>query len=111
MPTPESEMFQAQKPKVLPTFDGVDALDSGAVQAASDAIIREQWIGVMMGRLVRQEMRQCYLREGVNHLEKCAHLAGQCSIALRYHIFGPRTSPMQSETDLSLCGQNGTCSC
>ena len=77
MPTPESEMFKAQKPLVPPTFDGVDLTDNAAVHSATDAIIREQWIGVKMGRLVRRELRQCYLREGVNHLEKCAHLTGE----------------------------------
>ena len=77
MPTPESEMFQRQKPQVPPTFDGVDQHDYAAVSAAHDAIIREQWIGVMMGRLVRQEMKQCYIREGVNHLQNCAHLTGK----------------------------------
>jgi hypothetical protein len=77
MPTPESEMFKAYKPKVAPTFDGVDYKDHEAYQAAHDAIIREQWVGVMMGRLVRAELGKCYFREGVNHLEKCGHLRGE----------------------------------
>ncbi|KAL2107572.1 hypothetical protein VUR80DRAFT_5019 [Thermomyces stellatus] len=74
MPTPESEMFKAQKPKVPPTFDGVDYDDSKAFKAAQDAIIREQWVGAMMLRLVGQELNKCYTREGVNHLENCGHL-------------------------------------
>ena len=76
MPTPESEMFKAQKPKVPPTFDGVDYDDSKAFKAAQDAIIREQWVGAMMLRLVGQELNKCYTREGVNHLENCGHLRG-----------------------------------
>lgn len=76
MPTPESEMFKAQKPKVPPTFDGVDYDDSKAFKAAQDAIIREQWVGAMMMRLVGQELNKCYEREGVNHLENCGHLRG-----------------------------------
>jgi len=71
MPTPESPAFLAKKPTVPPTFDGVDFEDNLAVQNARDAIIREQWVKVMMARLVRQEMNMCYFREGVNHLEKC----------------------------------------
>ncbi|KAL2269999.1 hypothetical protein VTJ83DRAFT_2183 [Remersonia thermophila] len=74
MPTPESEAFLAKKPKVPPTFDGVDYNDTAALKAAQDAIIREQWVQVMMARLVREELSKCYYREGVNHLEKCGRL-------------------------------------
>src|ERR1700712_4226416 len=68
MPTPESELFLAKKPKVAPTFEGVDYDDNVALKAAQDAIIREQWVKSMMARLVREEMGKCYRREGVNHL-------------------------------------------
>jgi len=71
MPTPESEGFLRQKPKVAPTFQGVDFQDNEAVADARDAIIREQWVQKMMKRLVGEEMGKCYAREGVNHLEKC----------------------------------------
>ncbi|KAF7196533.1 NADH-ubiquinone oxidoreductase 12 kDa subunit, mitochondrial [Pseudocercospora fuligena] len=74
MPTPESESFKAAKPKVPPTFDGVDYDDNKALKAAQDSIIREQWVQSMMARLIREEMGKCYYREGVNHLEKCGHL-------------------------------------
>ncbi|KAI1847373.1 hypothetical protein JX265_005568 [Neoarthrinium moseri] len=74
MPTPESEAFLAKKPKVAPTFDGVDYDDNKALKAAQDAVVREQWVQVMMGRLVREELSKCYYKEGVNHLEKCGHL-------------------------------------
>ena len=76
MPTPESEAFLSRKPTVPPTFDGVDYDDHRALQAARDAILREQWVKSMMARLVREEMGKCYWREGVNHLEKCGHLRG-----------------------------------
>ena len=78
MPTPESAAFLAKKPKVAPTFEGVDYDDNHALKAAQDAIIREQWVRSMMARLVREEMGKCYRREGVNHLEKCGHLRGMC---------------------------------
>ncbi|KAL7935308.1 hypothetical protein V8C35DRAFT_299101 [Trichoderma chlorosporum] len=74
MPTPESELFKSQKPTVAPTFNGVDFDDTKAFKAAEDAIIREQWVGAMMTRLVSEELGKCYVREGVNHLEKCGHL-------------------------------------
>ena len=76
MPTPESDMFKQQKPKVPPTFDNVDYDDSKAFKSAQDAIIREQWVGAMMMRLVGTELNKCYTREGVNHLENCGHLRG-----------------------------------
>lgn len=76
MPTPESPLFLSKKPKVPPTFDGVDYDDQQALKAAQDAIIREQWVKVMMARLVRDELGKCYYREGVNHLEKCGKLRG-----------------------------------
>lgn len=77
MPTPESAAFLAKKPTVPPTFDGVDMEDNKAVKQATDAVIREQWVQVMMGRLVRDELNKCYRREGVNHLENCGRLRGQ----------------------------------
>ena len=77
MPTPESPMFLANKPKVPPTFDGVDYDDTAALKAAQDAVIREQWVKAMMARLIRDELGKCYYREGVNHLEKCGHLRGR----------------------------------
>lgn len=76
MPTPESESFLRKKPTVPPTFEGVDLGNSEAVVNARDAIIREQWVQVMMARLVREEMGKCYHREGVNHLEKCGKYRG-----------------------------------
>jgi len=79
MPTPESEAFLAKKPQVPPTFDGVDYDDTKRLKQAQDAIVREQWVQVMMGRLVREELSKCYYREGVNHLEKCGRLRGQSS--------------------------------
>ena len=95
-------MFLAKKPKVAPTFDGVDYDDNVALKGAQDAIIREQWVQSMMARLVREEMGKCYRREGVNHLEKCGHLRGTqylyfstlrwegslCLVKLRMSAFG-----------------------
>ncbi|KAK1776147.1 hypothetical protein QBC45DRAFT_420182 [Copromyces sp. CBS 386.78] len=94
MPTPESAAFLAKKPTVPPTFDGVDYDDPKRVKQAQDAIIREQWVRVMMGRLVREELSKCYYREGVNHLEKCGHLRGGYRVLriLRwFFFFGGRT--------------------
>lgn len=93
MPTPESAAFLAKKPTVPPTFDGVDYNDTKRLKQAQDAIIREQWVRVMMGRLVREELSKCYYKEGVNHLEKCGHLRGGYKSAshLPWFSFGGRT--------------------
>ena len=77
MPTPESAAFLAKKPKVPPTFDGVDYNDTPRLKAAQDAIIREQWVKSMMARLIRDELSKCYYREGNNHLQKCGALKGR----------------------------------
>lgn len=77
MPTPESDLFLKSKPKVPPTFSGVDYNDTAALKAAQDAILREQWVKTMMARLIREELGKCYVREGVGHLEKCANLRGK----------------------------------
>ena len=77
MPTPESAAFLAKKPKVPPTFDGVDYDDTPRLKQAQDAIIREQWVRSMMARLVREELGKCYYREGINHLENCGVLRGE----------------------------------
>ncbi|KAI9892626.1 MAG: hypothetical protein M1814_001319 [Vezdaea aestivalis] len=74
MPTPESDLFLAKKPKVPPTFDGVDYDDNKALKGAQDAVLREQWVKVMMARLVREELSKCYYRAGVGHLEQCGKL-------------------------------------
>ena len=76
MPTPESALFLAKKPKVPPTFDGLDYADNSRLKDAQDAVMREQWIKSMMARLVREELGKCYAKEGVNHLEKCTVLRG-----------------------------------
>ncbi len=77
MPTPESAMFLAKKPTVPPTFDGVDYDDTKRLKQAQDAIVREQGVQVMMGRLVGEELGKCFRKEGINHLENCGRLRGE----------------------------------
>ena len=77
MPTPESPLFLAKKPQVPPSFKGVDYSDTLRLKAAQDSIIREQWVKSMMARLIREELGKCYIKEGVNHLEKCGVLRGR----------------------------------
>ncbi|KAJ6263352.1 hypothetical protein Dda_1915 [Drechslerella dactyloides] len=74
MSTPESAAFLAKKPTVKPTFEGVDYDDNKAFKDAQDAIIREQWVKLMMARIVQEELKKCYRKNGNNHLEKCGAL-------------------------------------
>lgn len=79
MSTPESPAFIAKKPKVQPTFEGVDFDDNKALKDAQDAVIREQWVKLMMSRILQEELQKCYRKEGVNHLERCGLLRGMAS--------------------------------
>ncbi|KAF2968962.1 hypothetical protein GQX73_g4633 [Xylaria multiplex] len=92
MPTPESAAFLAKKPTVPPTFEGVDYDDNKRLKQAQDAVVREQWVQVMMGRLVREELSKCYYREGVNHLEKCGPLRAEVSVRSPSHWSRTKTS-------------------
>ncbi|KAF7543235.1 hypothetical protein G7046_g10038 [Stylonectria norvegica] len=103
MPTPESASFKAQKPSVAPTFNGVDFDDTKAFKAAEDAIIREQWVGAMMTRLVGEELGKCYMREGVNHLENCGHLRGSWN---REAVDCETQADMETERYLQLLKSN-----
>lgn len=79
MPIPESEAFKAKKPKVLPTFDGVDYDDTRALKRAQDAILREQWIRSMENRIIGEELNKCYYKHGINHFQECAHYRSKSS--------------------------------
>lgn len=88
MPIPESEAFLKKKPTVPPSFHGITYEDDEGIKKAQDAIIREQWVKLMMARLVREEMGKCYRREGVNHLQNCGHLRGQLALFLQHAFAG-----------------------
>ena len=94
MPTPESALFLAKKPKVPPTFQGVDYADTPRLKAAQDAVIREQWVKSMMARLIREELGKCYVKEGVNHLEKCGGLRGMCML---WELAGAESDCIQND--------------
>jgi NADH dehydrogenase (ubiquinone) 1 beta subcomplex subunit 10 len=39
-----------------------------------DYLAREKWVKIEKTRLVREQLKQCYLREGVNHFSECRSL-------------------------------------
>ncbi|THG95233.1 hypothetical protein EW026_g6384 [Hermanssonia centrifuga] len=48
-----------------------------------DDWIRESWVRAMEARIVQNNLQKCYRVEGVNHLEKCKHLAEQYTEMLK----------------------------
>ena len=46
-------------------------------------MIRESWIRAMEARIVSENLQKCHRIEGVNHYEKCKHLADKYSELLR----------------------------
>ncbi|EMD34117.1 hypothetical protein CERSUDRAFT_98039 [Gelatoporia subvermispora B] len=45
--------------------------------------IRESWIRAMEAKIVRENLSKCYKIEGVNHIQKCKHLANRYTEMLR----------------------------
>ncbi|KAI8818677.1 uncharacterized protein EV422DRAFT_161715 [Fimicolochytrium jonesii] len=48
-----------------------------AVLRSRDEFFKEQMVRFQEVHVVRDKMRWCYRREGVNHLQNCRHLAQQ----------------------------------
>ncbi|KAJ3149450.1 hypothetical protein HDU89_003814 [Geranomyces variabilis] len=62
----------------IPTIDpDLDVYDRAAVLKSRDEFFREQMVRIQEVHVVKDKMRWCYRREGVNHLENCRHLSQQ----------------------------------
>ncbi|TPX72902.1 hypothetical protein SpCBS45565_g00274 [Spizellomyces sp. 'palustris'] len=48
-----------------------------AVVKSRDEFFREQMVRIQEVTVLRDKMRWCYRREGVNHLQNCRHLSQQ----------------------------------
>ena len=33
--------------------------------------IRERWVGVSQAKMLQEQLNECYMREGVNHMQNC----------------------------------------
>jgi len=56
----------------------IDEAKAAEIQAklkAREEHIRESWVKAMEARIVRDNLSKCQKVEGVNHYEKCKHLA------------------------------------
>ncbi|KAH9838363.1 NADH-ubiquinone oxidoreductase 12 kDa subunit [Rhodofomes roseus] len=56
-------------------IDEVRAEELKARVKEREDLIRESWVRAMEAKIVRENMQKCYRIEGVNHGEKCKHLA------------------------------------
>ncbi|ORY34950.1 hypothetical protein BCR39DRAFT_515743 [Naematelia encephala] len=52
-------------------------------QADRELWVRESWVKLMETRLVKVELKKCYLGEGVNQLEHCKELRDRYYTMLR----------------------------
>lgn len=59
----------------MPDKAEVDRNDPAALIEARHQEARDKWVAIMGTRLLREQLRECYLREGVNHLKNCRELA------------------------------------
>mmetsp|Transcript_4616 Transcript_4616/g.9416 ORF Transcript_4616/g.9416 Transcript_4616/m.9416 type:complete len:109 (+) Transcript_4616:44-370(+) len=57
------------------TFPSDDPNDPMAVQNQRDSAVRESWVKIMSARELRDAVRECYRKEGVNFPEKCKPIA------------------------------------
>ncbi|TPX35644.1 hypothetical protein SmJEL517_g01980 [Synchytrium microbalum] len=68
----------------LPSVDpDLDRFDRTAVLKAKEDFFREQLVRTEEIIVLRDKMRWCYRREGVNHLQNCRHLTTQYLDLLR----------------------------
>jgi hypothetical protein len=62
----------------MPSIDtSVDIYDRAAVIESKDAFFREQLVRHKEIQHLREKMKWCYRREGVNHLQNCKELSTQ----------------------------------
>ena len=59
---------------------------------AREQRVRDRFVGIAEARLLREEVKQCYYREGVNHYQKCRHLVQEYLARIKSHDFGSAAS-------------------
>ncbi|GHP08624.1 hypothetical protein PPROV_000736100 [Pycnococcus provasolii] len=73
-----------------PTFDGPPtgprpdpAVDVAGFFQHRDAVVKEKFVRIETSKIIKEKLKLCYLREGVNHLENCSELATAYMDSLR----------------------------
>mmetsp|Transcript_5787 Transcript_5787/g.8722 ORF Transcript_5787/g.8722 Transcript_5787/m.8722 type:complete len:112 (-) Transcript_5787:236-571(-) len=69
------------------TFPSNDPNDPLAVQNQRESNVRETWVKVMSARELRDAVRECYRKEGVNFPEKCKPIAMAYMDAIKQPMF------------------------
>ena len=59
----------------VPGYAEIDRNDPAALIEARHQEARDKWVAIMGTRLLREQLRECYMREGTNHLKNCRELA------------------------------------
>lgn len=49
--------------------------DPVALMRKRDAVMREKLVEVERAKLLKEKLRQCYIKEGVNHFQRCKEWA------------------------------------
>ena len=80
---------KADKTLVLPRADPVKFIE------AREQRVRERAVNVAEARLIREELKQCYYREGVNHYQNCRELVQTYLAKIQAHDFGSAATAAQ----------------
>ena len=52
--------------------------------------LRERWVEVARAKILQEQLNECYMRETVNHMENCRHLAKKYFEVINSPTFGIR---------------------
>ena len=69
------ETHQHREHPRVPGYAEIDRNDPAALIEARHQEARDKWVAIMGTRLLREQLRECYMREGTNHLKNCRELA------------------------------------
>ncbi|KAI9009438.1 hypothetical protein BC832DRAFT_551209 [Gaertneriomyces semiglobifer] len=62
----------------MPVIDSdLDVYDRSAVLKSRDAFFQEQMVRIQEINVLKDKLRWCYYREGVNHMQNCRNLSEQ----------------------------------
>ena len=85
-PVADFESNDAEKKLVLPRRDPVKFIE------AREQRVRERYVGLAEARALREEVKQCYYREGVNHYQNCREIVQTYLTKIAQHDFGSSAS-------------------
>jgi hypothetical protein len=70
------------KTLVLPRRDPVKFIE------AREQRVRERYVNLAEARSLRDQVKQCYYKEGVNHYQNCRSIVQQYLAKIQQHDFG-----------------------